>query len=64
MCSKYQALRKQLDDLGYKQVLVPEAVPLVDRLLSDLLKTTESLQKYMTVARQAIEVNPVAFATF
>ena len=33
----YKKLRRQLDDLGYYQPLVPEAAPLVEALLHDLL---------------------------
>lgn len=56
MESKYKIIRQQLDELGYKQVLVPEAVPLVEKLLGDLIQTTESLQKYMKIAKTATEV--------
>ena len=40
----YRTLRKQLDDLGYYQPLVVDAVPLVEALLHDLLTTTNSLK--------------------
>ena len=40
----YKKLRLQLDDLGYYQPLVPEAVPLVEALLHDLLATTHNLK--------------------
>lgn len=56
MGNKFKLLRQQLDELGYKQVLVPEAVPLVEKLLADLIQTTESLEKYMKIAKTAIEV--------
>ncbi|XP_025835100.1 centrosomal protein of 135 kDa isoform X2 [Agrilus planipennis] len=55
MDTKYKKLRRRLNDLGYNQPLVPEAVPLVEKLLHDLIQTTESLQKYMTIAKRAIE---------
>ena len=35
--SSYKKLRRQLDDLGYYQPLVPEGLPLVEALLHDLL---------------------------
>lgn len=54
--NKYTILRQQLDELGYKQLLVPEAVPLVEKLLADLIQTSESLDKYMKIAKSAIEV--------
>ena len=40
----YKKLRTQLDDLGYFQPLVPEASPLVEALLHDLLATTHNLK--------------------
>ena len=40
----FRTLRKQLDDLGYYQPLVADAVPLVEALLHDLLTTTHSLK--------------------
>ena len=40
----YKKLRSQLDDLGYFQPLVPEASPLVEALLHDLLATTHNLK--------------------
>lgn len=59
MESKYKKLRQELIELGYTQILKPDCVPLVDRLLSDLKTTTNSLQKYMNIAQQAIEVSLV-----
>lgn len=56
MGNKYKILRQQLDELGYKQTLVPEAVPLVEKLVADLIQTTESLEKYMRIAKSAVEV--------
>lgn len=41
---KYTALRKRLDQLGYRQALGIESVPLVEKLFSDLIHTTESLK--------------------
>ena len=40
----YKKLRRQLDDLGYYQPLVPEALPLVEALFHDLLGTTHNLK--------------------
>ena len=42
--TSFRTLRKQLDDLGYYQPLVIDAVPLVEALLHDLLTTTGSLK--------------------
>ncbi|XP_017600126.1 PREDICTED: centrosomal protein of 135 kDa isoform X3 [Corvus brachyrhynchos] len=38
-------LRKRLDQLGYRQSLGVESLPLVEKLFSDLVHTTESLRK-------------------
>ena len=40
----FRTLRKQLDQLGYYQPLVVDAVPLVEALLHDLLTTTHNLK--------------------
>uniref|UniRef100_A0A8C7GFZ9 Centrosomal protein 135 n=1 Tax=Oncorhynchus kisutch TaxID=8019 RepID=A0A8C7GFZ9_ONCKI len=41
---KFINLRKRLDQLGYRQPLGIETLPLVERLFSDLVHTTESLR--------------------
>ena len=41
---KFTGLRKRLDQLGYRQTLDVASVPLVEKLFSDLLHTTESLK--------------------
>ncbi|XP_041647800.1 centrosomal protein of 135 kDa [Cheilinus undulatus] len=41
---KFVNLRKRLDQLGYKQTLGIESLPLVEKLFSDLVHTTESLR--------------------
>ncbi len=41
---KFTGLRKRLDQLGYRQSLGIESLPLVDKLFGDLLHTTESLR--------------------
>lgn len=41
---KFTNLRKRLDQLGYRQSLGIESLPLVDKLFGDLLHTTESLK--------------------
>ncbi|XP_073501552.1 centrosomal protein of 135 kDa isoform X3 [Phyllobates terribilis] len=41
---KFLNLRKRLDQLGYKQPLGIESLPLVEKLFSDLVHTTESLR--------------------
>ena len=40
----FRDLRRQLDDLGYYQPLVLDAVPLVEALVHDLLATTHNLK--------------------
>ncbi|KAF5308899.1 hypothetical protein FQR65_LT00599 [Abscondita terminalis] len=52
---RIKRVQKQLDDLGYRQVLIPEALPLIEKLTADLIQTTESLQKYKQIAKDAIE---------
>ncbi|CAH1970630.1 unnamed protein product [Acanthoscelides obtectus] len=55
MASQFMNLRKELDELGYKQTLKIECLPLVSKLLSDLKTTTENLQKYMTISKNALD---------
>ncbi|XP_065781260.1 centrosomal protein of 135 kDa-like [Muntiacus reevesi] len=42
---KYLNIRKRLDPLGYRQTLTVDCLPLVEKLFSDLVHTTESLRK-------------------
>nr|XP_054340373.1 centrosomal protein of 135 kDa isoform X2 [Pongo pygmaeus] len=42
---KYVNIRKRLDQLGYRQTLTVECLPLVEKLFSDLVHTTESLRQ-------------------
>lgn len=60
---RYIVIRKHLDELGYQQPLSLETVPLVERLLADLVKTTESLYHYKNVAQTAIEVCKIIVTT-
>ena len=41
---KFTSLRKRLDQLGYRQPLGIESLPLVEKVFGDLLHTTESLK--------------------
>jgi centrosomal protein CEP135 len=41
---KFTNIRKRLDQLGYRQALGIESVPLVEKLFTDLVHTTESLK--------------------
>ncbi|CAG0881426.1 unnamed protein product [Cyprideis torosa] len=62
---KFNALRQELDELGYRHTLPLEAVPLVRRVFDDLIHTTESLRKWrdkatdfekeLMVLRKAVE---------
>lgn len=54
--AKYRAVKKRLDCLGYKQSLSLDSISLVEQLLADLIKTTESLKYYKSVAANNIEV--------
>jgi centrosomal protein CEP135 len=42
---KYIQLRKRLDQLGYRQTLGIDSLPLIEKLFNDLVHTTESLKK-------------------
>ena len=42
---KYVNLRKRLDQLGYRQTLGIESLPLIEKLFNDLVHTTESLKR-------------------
>ncbi|KAM9849282.1 centrosomal protein of 135 kDa [Aulostomus maculatus] len=50
---KFVNLRKRLDQLGYRQPLGIESLPLVERLFSDLVHTTESLRNAKLSAEKA-----------
>jgi len=54
---KFTTLRKRLDQLGYRQPLVIEAVPLVEKLFSDLVHTTESFKNYKSRPHKFNESN-------
>ncbi|XP_069868330.1 centrosomal protein of 135 kDa [Dipodomys merriami] len=42
---KFINVRRRLDQLGYRQTLTVECLPLVERIFSDLVHTTESLRQ-------------------
>ncbi|KAL3880001.1 hypothetical protein ACJMK2_032273 [Sinanodonta woodiana] len=53
---KFSNLRKRLDQLGYRQSLGIESLPLVERLFADLVHTTESLKNAkLDVGRKTTE---------
>lgn len=45
MQQKFMSVRRRLDQLGYRQPLGIESLPLVERLFADLVHTTESLKR-------------------
>ncbi|XP_069780725.1 centrosomal protein of 135 kDa isoform X3 [Narcine bancroftii] len=49
---KFVNLRKRLDQLGYRQPLGLETLPLVEKLFSDLVHTTESLRNAKLSSRK------------
>ncbi|XP_045478754.1 centrosomal protein of 135 kDa isoform X3 [Harmonia axyridis] len=53
MEENFSRIRRELDSLGYFQMLSLDSIPLVDKLLDDLKTTTVSLQKYMRLAQTA-----------
>ena len=55
---KYMTLRKRLDQLGYRQSLGVDSLPLVEKLFNDLVQTTESLKKSK---QQATKVSIIHF---
>ncbi|KAG5335528.1 CP135 protein, partial [Acromyrmex heyeri] len=52
---RYRTVRKHLDNLGYKQTLSLDALPLIEALLVDLIQTTDSLKHFKAVAQENIE---------
>ncbi|XP_023289896.1 centrosomal protein of 135 kDa [Orussus abietinus] len=55
IATRYRTVRKHLDSLGYRQALSFDALPLIERLLADLLQTTESLKHFKAIAQDNIE---------
>lgn len=53
---RYRDLRGHLDELGYRQLLQVESLALVEKLVSDLLHTTQSLRHYKELAQRSLEV--------
>ncbi|TNN13703.1 Centrosomal protein [Schistosoma japonicum] len=53
---KFAKLRKRLDQLGYKQPLGLDSLPLVERLFYDLVWTTENLRKARTELSSQIQI--------
>ena len=53
---RYRNIRKHLDSLGYKQGLSLDALPLIEKLLADLIQTTDSLKHFKAIAHDNVEV--------
>lgn len=53
---KLQTLKQKLNELGYTQYLPDNAVPLVNKILSDFIHTTERLKFYKEIANNLSEV--------
>lgn len=56
VAARYRTVRKHLDNLGYKQALSLDALPLIETLLADLIHTTDSLKHFKAVAQENVEV--------
>ena len=52
---KFSSLRRRLDQLGYRQPLGIESLPLVERLFADLIHTTESLKNSRLNTSSAVD---------
>ncbi|KAK3923217.1 Centrosomal protein of 135 kDa [Frankliniella fusca] len=52
---RYHSLRAHLDELGFRQPLAIECVPLVEALFGDLVHTTSSLENYKKQAQELDE---------
>jgi centrosomal protein CEP135 len=57
VAARYRTVRKHLDNLGYKQALSLDALPLIEPLLADLIQTTDSLKHFKALAQENIEVH-------
>nr|ANN83882.1 Cep135 [Patiria miniata] len=55
---RFTALRKRLDQLGYRQALGIESLPLVEKLFNDLVHTTSSLKNAKLQASRTVEDKP------
>lgn len=57
VAARYRTVRKHLDNLGYKQALSLDALPLIETLLADLIQTTDSLKHFKAIAQENVEVS-------
>ncbi|XP_053977812.1 centrosomal protein of 135 kDa isoform X1 [Hylaeus volcanicus] len=57
IAARYRTIRKHLDSLGYKYALSLDTLPLIEKLLADLIQTTESLKHFKSIAQENIEAH-------
>lgn len=57
VAARYKTVRKHLDNLGYKQALSLDVLPLIEALLADLIQTTDSLKHFKAMAQDNVEVS-------
>ncbi|XP_032671730.1 centrosomal protein of 135 kDa isoform X2 [Odontomachus brunneus] len=55
VAARYKTVRKHLDNLGYKQALSLDTLPLIETLLADLIQTTDSLKHFKAIAQENVE---------
>ncbi|XP_059479845.1 centrosomal protein of 135 kDa isoform X1 [Neocloeon triangulifer] len=53
--SRYSIVRKKLDKLGFDSPLTIDSLQLVEKLLEDLVTTTDSLRRYKNLYKNTIE---------
>ena len=61
---KFTSLRKRLDQLGYRQPLGIESLPLVERLFADLIHTTDSLKHEKLKVKSLFNICFISCMTF
>ncbi|XP_076249280.1 uncharacterized protein LOC143188743 [Calliopsis andreniformis] len=57
IAARYRTVRKHLDNLGYKHALTLDTLPLIEKLLADLIQTTDSLKHFKSIAQENIEAH-------
>ncbi|XP_023247970.1 centrosomal protein of 135 kDa [Copidosoma floridanum] len=55
IAGRYRTVRKHLDDLGYRQALSLDSLPLIELLLVDLAQTRESLKHFQCLAKENLQ---------
>ena len=54
---RYKILRQHLDELGYRQPLGNDSIPLVEKLVSNLIDATAGLEHYKNVFQEILQVS-------